>query len=175
MAGGYITFPPSRTCLAQRGENANAGDAASEPQGVEGPGGFPKEGPEDGKIASGDNDRFGALDEQGTTRWTKTDIPKEMAAGLPITWTITSPMRTRSFEYFITKNSWNSDKPLDREAFELEPLAVFDGENNSSPFQVDHHVEVPSDRSGYHVILGVWNFSDLSHAIYQVIDVNITS
>lgn len=36
-----------------------------------------------------------------------------------------------------------------------------------------HKVNVPTDRSGYHVILAVWDIDDTANAFYQVIDVNL--
>jgi hypothetical protein len=36
-----------------------------------------------------------------------------------------------------------------------------------------HTIKLP-ERSGYHVILGVWEVADTGRAFYQVIDVNFT-
>ncbi|MEU1776968.1 lytic polysaccharide monooxygenase [Streptomyces sp. NPDC012842] len=169
---GYITVPPSRAARARLGELDNAGDAAYEPHSIVGPDGFPEKGPADGTIASGGNTRFSRLDEQSSTGWNKMNLPEGLD-GITVTWTMTAPGPTRTFEYFITKNGWNSDKPLDRDAFEPEPFAVFDLENTSPPYTVEHEVSWPKDRSGYHVILGVWNFADTPDAVYQAVDVNI--
>ncbi len=34
---------------------------------------------------------------------------------------------------------------------------------------------VPTDRSGYHLILAVWEIADTGNAFYQVIDVNLVN
>ncbi|MGQ0416456.1 fibronectin type III domain-containing protein, partial [Bacillus sp. HC-TM] len=36
-----------------------------------------------------------------------------------------------------------------------------------------HKINVPTDRSGYHVILAVWDVADTANAFYNVIDVNL--
>jgi chitin-binding protein len=36
-----------------------------------------------------------------------------------------------------------------------------------------HEINVPTDRNGYHVILGVWDVADTPNAFYNVIDVNL--
>ncbi|TGU64341.1 chitin-binding protein, partial [Mesorhizobium sp. M00.F.Ca.ET.186.01.1.1] len=41
------------------------------------------------------------------------------------------------------------------------------------PFTVTHSCNVPTDRSGYHIILGVWEIADTGMAFYQAIDVNL--
>ncbi len=58
LAHGYVTEPPSRDLLCQKGVNTDCGNAAYEPQSMgESHKGFPGAGtPPDGKLASGNND-----------------------------------------------------------------------------------------------------------------------
>jgi Uncharacterized protein conserved in bacteria len=56
--------------------------------------------------------------------------------------------------------------------FELIPEVQHDGSRAST--NPDHMITVPSDRSGYHVILAVWDVADTVNAFYNAIDVNVT-
>ncbi|MFP3600027.1 lytic polysaccharide monooxygenase, partial [Chryseobacterium sp. SIMBA_029] len=38
-----------------------------------------------------------------------------------------------------------------------------------------HQITVPANRTGYHIILAVWDVADTTNAFYNVIDVNVTS
>ncbi|MEU9617115.1 lytic polysaccharide monooxygenase [Streptomyces sp. NPDC048209] len=170
---GFIEQPGSRAFLASKRVNTGAGAAALEPQGIEGPKGFPAGGPPDGQIASAGNPQFTELNAQTATRWSRVDAK---AGDLTVSWKIIAPVRTAGFAYFITRNGWNPDRPLTRGAFEVKPLLVDDKVNGTVPSgTVTHHVTVPSDRSGYHVILGIWESADTQTAIYQVIDMDITN
>lgn len=40
---------------------------------------------------------------------------------------------------------------------------------------VTHEANVPVDRSGYQLILAVWEIADTGNAFYQVIDVNLVN
>lgn len=43
------------------------------------------------------------------------------------------------------------------------------------PKLVTHNCYVPEDRSGYHVILAVWEVGDTTNSFYNAIDVNFSS
>ena len=105
-------------------------------------------------------------------------------------WGYTVGHRTAKWEYFITKHNWNPEAPLSRDQFDLTPFATIQGNNampcsngsfsvpmphsNPSVLCTDaHRVYVPTDRSGYHVILAVWTIGDTANAFYNVIDVNL--
>lgn len=52
--------------------------------------------------------------------------------------------------------------------------ALGDADASTDPnLDKPHTIKLP-ERSGYHVILGVWEVADTGHAFYQVIDVNFT-
>jgi chitodextrinase len=55
--------------------------------------------------------------------------------------------------------------------FESEPFCFINYGGKRPPFTVSHECNVPSDRTGYHVILGVWDISDTANAFYNVVDV----
>ena len=149
--------------------NTGLGAVQYEPQSLEGPTGFPAAGPADGHIASAGVARFGELDAQTSTRWVKNSIaPGPHAFG----WTYTAPHPADEWRYYITKNGWNPNQPLTRDAFQLLAVVPHDGSAaNTNPV---HTVNVPSDHSGYHVILAVWEIADTANAFYNVIDVDIS-
>lgn len=164
-AHGYINN--SRAALAQKGENQNVGPVQYEPQSVEGPGNYPSEGPADGQIAGGG--KFHQLDEQTANKWTK--VPMKGGKNT-FTWTLTAPHRTSEWKYYITKKGWNPNDPLERSDFEL--IGLIAGNNEVPLSTVTHTIDVPTDRKGYYVILGVWEIADTTNAFYQVVDVQLS-
>ncbi|TXR68239.1 lytic polysaccharide monooxygenase, partial [Bacillus sp. AR18-7] len=147
------------------------GSAVNEPQSIEASKGFPAGGPADGKIASGGISGFSPLDIQNATHWKKIDIKngKNM-----FVWKYTAEHKTAKWSYYITKKEWDPNKPITRSV--LEPIGTIDGEGKlpkDHPNGYAHEIQVPADREGYHVILGVWDIADTANAFYQVMDVNI--
>jgi len=167
-AHGYVNAPESRSIMCKLGKNTNCGAIVYEPQSLEYLKGFPVGGPVDGKIASAGGQFGGNLDQQSETRWTKTDIT---AGPLRFDWTYTAPHNTAKWHYYMTKPGWDVNAPLDRGAFELIGEVTHDGSPaNTNPY---HTISVPSNRTGYHVILAVWDVSNTVNAFYNVIDVNV--
>lgn len=82
-----------------------------EPQSIE----APKNTFITGKLASAGVSGFEPLDEQTATRWHKTNIT---TGPLDITWNLTAQHRTASWDYYITKNGWNPNQPLDIKNFD---------------------------------------------------------
>ncbi|MDH2888530.1 MULTISPECIES: lytic polysaccharide monooxygenase [Bacillus cereus group] len=147
------------------------GSAVNEPQSIEAPKGFPLAGPADGKIASGGIPAFAPLDVQNPLHWKKIDIQSGKNA---FVWKYTAEHKTEKWTYYMTKNGWDPSKPLTREV--LEPIGAIDGEGKlpkDHPAGYVHEIQVPADREGYHLILGVWDVADTANAFYQVMDVNV--
>ncbi|MGE7990376.1 N-acetylglucosamine-binding protein GbpA [Pseudomonas sp. NPDC089554] len=171
-AHGYIQDPPSRDFNCQLLVNLNCGQAQYEPQSAgELLEGFPASGPVDGTIIGGDG-MFSALNEQAANRWHLMQLDKHE---IEFKWHYIVGHVTRGWEYFITKNDWNPNAPLTRASFDLTPFCSFDGQNKEAhdPSQPKHTCAIPSDRSGHHVILGVWTVGDTDKAFYKAIDVDI--
>ncbi|UHA72572.1 lytic polysaccharide monooxygenase [Paenibacillus sp. 481] len=169
-AHGYIESPASRAYNCKILVNKNCGLIQYEPQSVEFQKGFPLAGPPDGKIASGNHHLFPELDQQSPTRWQQMNIKTGKNT---FNWFLKQPHATTDWKYYITKQGWNSSAPLARSSFDLNPFcSVYDG-GKTPGVNVSHSCDVPADRSGYHVILGVWTVHDTEMAFYQVIDVNI--
>lgn len=166
-AHGYITGPESRSLLCSKGGNSNCGPIQYEPQSLEGPSGYPGGGPADGRLASAGLTQFGALDEQTSTRWTKRPIK---AGANTLSWTFTANHATRNWRYYITRADWNPNIKLSRASFEAQPFCVVDGGNRQPPKNVSHSCNVPA-RSGYQLILGVWEIGDTPNSFYNVVDV----
>ncbi|MGF6151578.1 N-acetylglucosamine-binding protein GbpA [Pseudomonas fluorescens] len=177
-AHGYLNEPPSRAFLCQKGLNKDCGGAQYEPQSVgetfkgfpNGVGGAPGQGPIDGKIASGGIALFSAVDAQSATRWHLTEIKDR---SLDFDWKYTAAHPATKHEYFITKNGWNPNEPLKRASFETTPFCFVDG-GNVLPVSGDKHAcVIPDDKTGHHVILGIWTVGDTAAAFHNVVDVNI--
>ncbi|WP_309303864.1 lytic polysaccharide monooxygenase [Brevibacillus laterosporus] len=165
-AHGYIESPTSRALLCKQGQNVGCGQIQYEPQSVEGVGNFPQSGPKDGEITGAG--KYKELFVQTDSRWKKVDME---GGKNTFTWYLTAPHSTGDWKYYITKKDWNPNKPLGRN--DLELIATFNDGGKVPPKSVSHVVNVPTDRSGYHIILGVWEIADTGNAFYQAIDVNL--
>ncbi|EPY03824.1 chitin-binding domain 3 protein [Paenibacillus alvei TS-15] len=166
FAHGNVTN--SRAGLCADGVNKNCGEIIYEPYSVEGLKGFPAGGPADGKIASGAVGRFAPLDEQSATRWTKVNLSPGPTT---FNWKIKVPHATTSWKYYITKQNWNPNAPLTRDSFDLTPFCNVPYNGKLPGNTYSDTCNVPS-RTGYQVILAVWEISDTLNAFYNVIDVN---
>lgn len=170
QAHGWIGGSGSElTARAAMPGNTGLGQVQYEPQSVEGPGGYPADGPVDGEIASAGVAAFAPLDEQSATRWVKNEVnPGPHRFG----WTYTAPHATSKWTYYITKNGWDQNAPLDRGDFELLTTVQHDG--SAADTDPVHTVDIPSDHTGYHVILAVWDIANTANAFYNVVDVEIS-
>jgi chitin-binding protein len=181
-AHGYITEPPERAYDCRLGLNTNCGGAQYEPHSVgEGPKGFPAAGPADGKIPSAGNSSFSEMDIQTATRWHLNEIKNRT---IEFAWFYNAAHKTTRWEYFITKTGWNPNEPLKRASFDTTPFCAvqanggvpIDGAaGGSGPGKEKHKCTIPADRTGHHVVLGVWTVDDTASAFHKVIDVNITA
>ncbi|MFS7261010.1 lytic polysaccharide monooxygenase [Carnobacterium divergens] len=174
FAHGYILQPESRAykgTAAGGNLNKEVGRAQWEPQSIESFKGFPNasNSPQDGKIASAGVSGFEPMDVQNMN-WHKTDI---QTGKLDITWNLTAPHSTHSWNYFITKQGWNPNEPLKRE--NLEKISTKEDFGLIPEKIVTQQITIPANRTGYHVIVGTWDISDTLNAFYQVIDVNINN
>jgi len=164
---GYILN--SRTKLCSQGVNHDCGAVIYEAQSVEGPDRFPLTGPADGTIAAAGSPRWTELNEQTPSRWHKVD----MQPGNNIfNWHFTANHITKDWRYFITKQDWDPAQPLTRESFDLNPFCSYSGDFQHPAFDISHSCDVP-DRSGYQIILGVWDVGDTSAGFYNVIDIKM--
>lgn len=181
-AHGYITDPPERaySCIPSLGLNTNCGAAQYEPHSVgEGTKGFPGLGPADGKIPSAGNPSFSEMDIQTASRWHLNEIKDRT---IKFAWYYTAGHKTTRWEYFITRTGWNPNEPLKRSAFDAAPFCTVQGNGlppingavgGSGPGKEKHTCVVPADRSGHHVILGLWTVDDTAMAFHKAVDVNI--
>lgn len=168
QAHGYVSAPYSRALACTMGLNVNCGSIVYEPQSLEAAKGYPRSGPADGRIASAGG-AFPRLDEQASGRWYKNQVG---AGPLRVDWTYTAAHRTSQWRYYITKQIWDPNGPLERSDFELIATIAHDG--SAAANDKVHTINVPANRSGYHVILAVWDVADTVNAFYNVIDVNVS-
>lgn len=178
LAHGYVTTPPSRDTMCMMSKNSpeicgenvqyNTSSIGESPKGF--PGNINT--PPDGKLASGVGSAqpmAEKLNLQTANLWSKSPIK---AGENKFTWEITAAHKTTNFNYFITKQGWDINKPLTRDSFESVPFC----ENNMngvapSTGPVSHDCIVP-ERSGYQVIYAVWEIADTGNTFYKVIDVD---
>ncbi|OAF07193.1 chitin-binding protein [Bradyrhizobium centrolobii] len=133
--------------------------------------------PQDGHIAgSSVRGNVPLLDEQTPTRWTK--IRLHSGAKQTFKWEYGAVHLTRRWNYFITRISWNPSAPLTRAQFDVRPFCTIQNEGqpywdpnaNLMPSAPTVHVcELPK-RTGYYVILAVWEVANSPMAFYQIVD-----
>lgn len=169
LGHGYVSSPVSRSFQGKQEQNLSLyGPVIYEPQSLEAPKGFPEGGPSDGQIASAGGLFGGNLDKQSSSMWKKNSIS---SGANTFTWVYTANHRTSKWHYYMTKQNWNQNEPLKRSSLELIGEVKHDGSMSSN--NLSHTIDVPNNRSGYHVILAVWDVADTSNAFYQVIDVDV--
>jgi chitin-binding protein len=133
--------------------------------------------PADGKIASAGQDTGSELDAPGA-HWQKNQV--RGGDVLDTSWHFSARHVTRRWNYFITKEDWDPEKVLSRDQFVAEPFYTvqFDLQpyyhyrpelEPASP--TVHAVPLPA-RTGYHVMLAVWEVADTEQAFYQVVDLD---
>lgn len=167
-AHGYIESPASRAYQCKLGQNTDCGAVQWEPQSIEKDSGFPAGPlPPDGELASGGIANFHPIDKQSPNIWVKNNIQPGKNT---FTWHITAPHKTTNWRYYITRQNWDQNKPLDREAFEAAPFCQVDDHGAKPGNRVKHECDVPA-RTGYQVIYGVWEINDTKNSFYQAIDV----
>ncbi|WDD91870.1 lytic polysaccharide monooxygenase [Burkholderia sp. FERM BP-3421] len=198
-AHGRITDPPSRIVLCTLGQNPNCDIDAWQANAMENGKFFPATqggltdpfAPADAKNAPPppDGDIAGAstggsvtvLDEQSPDRWTK--VPLRSGAVQSFKWEFSAVHKTRRWNYFITRANWDPTQKLTRAQFEATPFCTiqnpgqpyWDPNANLVPQQPTiHQCQLPV-RTGYQVILAVWEVADTAMGFYQVIDAYFTN
>ncbi|MGH3310499.1 MAG: lytic polysaccharide monooxygenase auxiliary activity family 9 protein [Streptomyces sp.] len=166
---GYSQAPKSRQANCADHTVSNCGAIQWEPQSVEGPKGFPAAGPADGKICSGGNSRFAQLDDPRGGNWPATRLSP--GQGYTFTWKMTAPHRTTDFQYFITKDSYDPGRPLTRTDLEPQPFMVVPMGGRQPSMTESHQGTIPTQKSGKHIVLGVWTIHDTVNAFYACADV----
>ncbi|MFH8618753.1 lytic polysaccharide monooxygenase [Streptomyces sp. NPDC017979] len=167
---GYVDSPVSRQQLCGTGAVADCGQVEWEPWSVEGPKGFPQRGPADGAICSGGNARFSELDDPRGGAWPTTALQGGQSHNF--VWRITARHATTDFRYYVTKDGYDPSKPLTRADLETQPFLTvpFGG---ARPGATVSHSGVLPQKSGRHVIVGVWNVDDTDFAFYTCSDVTL--
>ncbi|MBH5318457.1 lytic polysaccharide monooxygenase [Paenibacillus sp. GSMTC-2017] len=165
-AHGYVQNPPSRGYLCNTTVNTNCGTAQYNPNDLEALKGWPAAGPADGQIASAAG-KYATLDAQSSTRWSKVNMT---SGPQTFQWYLSAPHSTASWKYYITKQNWDPNAPLSRNSFELTPFCDI-AYSGAPPTNYSSTCNVPA-RTGYQVILAVWEVSNTPNAFYNVIDAN---
>ncbi|MCW5253636.1 MULTISPECIES: lytic polysaccharide monooxygenase [unclassified Streptomyces] len=165
---GYTDSPVSRQQLCGNGTVRGCGQIQWEPPSVEGPKGFPARGPVDGTICAGGIGRFSELDDPRGGNWPATNLTA--GASHTFVWKISARHATTDFRYYITKDGWDPTKKLTRADLDPQPFLTvnFGGRLPSSTVT---HTGVLPQKTGRHLILGVWTIADTGNAFYACSDV----
>lgn len=133
--------------------------------------------PADGKIASAGQATGKELDAPGA-HWQKHQV--RGGDVLNTSWFFKANHVTRRWNYFITKEDWDPEKVLSRDQFVAEPFYTVQFDQRpyyqhrpemEPPSPTVHAVPLPP-RTGYHVMLAVWEVADTPNAFYQVVDLD---
>ncbi|MDD0972836.1 lytic polysaccharide monooxygenase [Pseudomonas fontis] len=97
---------------------------------------------------------------------------------IAFTWFYEAPHATADWKYYITKQGWNPNEVLSRAQFETAPFCEVAGNGKISReggrgAGAAHACTLPADRTGHHVIMGVWDVQDTSNSFHSMIDVDI--
>ncbi|MGK5629544.1 lytic polysaccharide monooxygenase auxiliary activity family 9 protein [Streptomyces sp. URMC 123] len=166
---GYPNLPISRQALCANGTVKNCGPIQWEPQSVEGPKGFPSGGPADGRICSGGNGQFAQLDDPRGGAWPATKVTGGQK--YTFTWRLTAPHATTDFRYYLTRSGYDPKQPLTRAALDTRPFLTVPFNGTRPGTTVSHQGTIPADRTGKHLIVGVWTIADTGNAFYACSDV----
>ncbi|WP_424213658.1 lytic polysaccharide monooxygenase auxiliary activity family 9 protein [Streptomyces sp. BI20] len=166
---GYTDSPISRQKLCANKTVADCGQIQWEPQSVEGPKGFPALGPSDGTICAGGNAQFAELDDPRGGAWPATNLTS--GQNFTFRWQFTANHATTDFKYYVTKDGWNPNKKLTRADLEPQPFLTVAYNGQRPPMTFSHQGNLPSGKSGRHLILAVWTVADTTNAFYSCSDV----
>ncbi|MGA8117108.1 MAG: lytic polysaccharide monooxygenase auxiliary activity family 9 protein [Actinocatenispora sp.] len=167
---GYTTSPTSRAEFCAQGAVTGCGDIQYEPQSVEGPKGFPAQGPADGTICAGGNSRFAQLDDPRGGSWPVTHLTSGQQ--YQFTWHLTAQHSTTSFDYYVSNASYDPGSPLTRSTLDTQPFLSVPYGGQRPGADVTHTGTLPAGRSGRAMILAVWVIADTGNAFYQCSDVD---
>ncbi|MGX2995031.1 lytic polysaccharide monooxygenase auxiliary activity family 9 protein [Streptomyces sp. JNUCC 64] len=165
---GYVDSPASRSALCGNGTVQDCGQIEWEAWSVEGYKGFPARGPVDGTICAGGNGRFSELDDPRGGNWPATQV--RSGQSYTFNWRIVARHATTDFRYYITKDGWNPNKRLTRSDLEPVPFLTVPFGGRQPGGTVSHSGVLPQ-KSGKHLILGVWTVHDTENAFYSCSDV----
>lgn len=129
--------------------------------------------PADGRIASAGQDFAASLDE------VRPDWQKHQVSGgqkFEVSWSYHAAHKTRRWNYFLTRDGWDSNRPLARAQFDPTPIHTeqlagqpYWSADLVPPDPTIHTMTLPR-RNGYQVLLAVWEVADTGNGFYQVID-----
>ena len=154
---GYTDSPISRSEAVQNGSVTGCGNIQWEPQSVEGPKGFPAQVRRTARSAPA------ATAVRAARRPAWRQLARHQRPGgqcYSFRWQFTARHSTSDFRYYITKNGWDSTKPLTRAALESQPFMTVPYGNQQPPATLTHQGAMPTQKTGKHIVLAVWNVAD---------------
>jgi len=126
----------------------------------------------DGKLCSGGNPTFSGFD------IARNDYPvTHLTSGANFAWTYNKwAAHPGTFHLYVTKDSWSPTRPLAWSDLESTPFHSVTNPANSGPVgSIDGkyywNANLPSGKSGRHIIYSVWTRSDSTETFYNCSDV----
>ena len=124
----------------------------------------------DGRTHLVNSEAFGGLADTGADRWAR--IPMNGGEN-EIRWHFTAPHRTDEIVYYISRAGFDPSAPLNFNDF--EKLASFSENGRQPNVDTTHRINLPTDRSGDHVILAAWHLADNYVSWYRVMDITLVN
>ena len=184
-AHGTMEDPPSRVyqCFLERPEHPIS-DACKEGVKLYGPqdfydwnvvslnsGGQHRQLIPDGKLCSATRPDSAALD-LPRTDWVAKTISPDQNGNVTFTYLASAPHATKSFDFYITKDSYDPSKPLKWSDLEDTPFCSA----NAPVVNGRYRLTCPlPNKPGKRLIYNIWERSDSAEAFYACIDVFINT
>ena len=108
------------------------------------------------------------MDKQTATLWDKKQLNYWANR---FTWHFTADHAMTKWHYYMTKNGWNPNAPLNRN--DLEFIGEVNNRGNMSNTNPTHTINIPSNRLGVSCHFSSLDVADTDNAFYNVIDVNV--
>ena len=172
-AHGYTQNPRSRSANCARGVVRDCGPIQYEPQSVEGPKGFPSGGPADGKLCAAGFSQFALLDDPRGGTWPAKGPDERRELHLHVD----ADRRPRHDGRFATSS------PRTDDGIPARHSPGHNSKRHPSSRALQRRAaahgdfafgQLPSGKSGRHLIYAVWDIADTSNAFYSCADVTFS-
>ncbi len=105
--------------------------------------------------------------------WPSTAIAPDASGNFQFVYKASAPHATRYFDFYITKDGYNPEKPLAWSDLEPAPFcSITSVKLENGTYRMN--CPLPQGKTGKHVIYNVWQRSDSPEAFYACIDVSFS-
>jgi chitin-binding protein len=124
----------------------------------------------DGTLCGGGREKYVGLD-LGRKDWRKTKVKPNGKRKVTFVYNAMTPHATKYFRFYITRQGWKKNKPLDWNT--VKKFATVKAPQVNSDNRYEMAVKLPANRKGRHVVYVIWQRSDSQEAFYSCSDVKI--